>query len=125
MKEYELPINKKILLTLAIIGFAFMAKVAVAVWGTYFDDRILDNQIEEQLLNGPKNLTPQKFIGEMDKRLSMNNIRDIKFADVAQVTNVDGLEVKKEYEIRKPFLLNIDIVMKFEKSFDQSSVQAK
>ena len=110
---------------IAIIGFAFMAKVAIAVWGPYFDDRMLDNQIEEQLLNGPKNLSPQQFIGEMDKRLSMNNIRDIKFADVAQVTNVDGLEVKKEYEIRKPFLLNIDIVMKFEKSFDQSSVQAK
>ncbi|AVH48172.1 MULTISPECIES: DUF4845 domain-containing protein [Acinetobacter] len=114
-----------IAILIAIIGFAFMAKVAIAVWGPYFDDRMLDNQIEEQLLNGPKNLSPQKFIGEMDKRLSMNNIRDIKFADVAQVTNVDGLEVKKEYEIRKPFLLNIDIVMKFEKSFDQSSVQAK
>ena len=114
-----------IAILIGIIGFAFMAKVAIAVWGPYFDDRMLDNQIEEQLLNGPKNLSPQKFIGEMDKRLSMNNIRDIKFADVAQVTNVDGLEVKKEYEIRKPFLLNIDIVMKFEKSFDQSSVQAK
>lgn len=114
-----------IAILIAIIGFAFMAKVAVAVWGPYFDDRMLDNQIEEQLLNGPKNLSPQQFIGEMDRRLSMNNIRDIKFADVAQVTNVDGLEVKKEYEIRKPFLLNIDIVMKFEKSFDQSSVQAK
>ncbi len=114
-----------IAILIAIIGFAFMAKVAVAVWGPYFDDRMLDNQIEEQLLNGPKNLSPQKFIGEIDKRLSMNNIRDIKFADVAQVTNVDGLQVKKEYEIRKPFLLNIDIVMKFEKSFDQSSVQAK
>lgn len=114
-----------IAILIAIIGFAFMAKVAVAVWGPYFDDRMLDNQIEEQLLNGPKNLSPQKFIGEMDKRLSMNNIRDIQFADVAQVTNVDGLQVKKEYEIRKPFLLNIDIVMKFEKSFDQSSVQAK
>ena len=114
-----------IAILIAIIGFAFMAKVAIAVWGPYFDDRMLDNQIEEQLLNGPKNLSPQKFIGEMDRRLSMNNIRDIQFADVAQVTNVDGLQVKKEYEIRKPFLLNIDIVMKFEKSFDQSSVQAK
>ncbi len=114
-----------IAILIAIIGFAFMAKVAIAVWGPYFDDRMLDNQIEEQLVNGPKNLSPQKFIGEMDKRLSMNNIRDMKFADVAQVTNVDGLQVKKEYEIRKPFLLNIDIVMKFEKSFDQSSVQAK
>ncbi len=43
-----------IAILIAIIGFAFMAKVAVAVWGPYFDDRMLDNQIEEQLLNGPK-----------------------------------------------------------------------
>ena len=114
-----------IAILVAIIGFAFMAKIAVAVWGPYFDDRMLDNQIKEQLNYGPKDLSPQKFIGEIDKRLSMNNIRDIKFADVAQVTNVDGLQVKKDYEIRKPFLLNIDIVMKFEKSFDQSSVQAQ
>ena len=109
----------------AVIGLAFMAKVLIAVWGPYLDDRLLDKQIEEQLLNGPKNITPVKFVQEMDRRLDMNNVRDLKFADVAQVTNVDGIQVKKDYEIRKPFLLNIDIVLKFEKSFDQSSVQAK
>ena len=109
----------------AVIGLAFMAKVLIAVWGPYLDDRLLDKQIEEQLLNGPKNITPVKFVQEMDRRLDMNNVRDLKFADVAQVTNIDGIQVKKDYEIRKPFLLNIDIVLKFEKSFDQSSVQAK
>ncbi len=61
----------------------------------------------------------------MSQRLDMNGVRDLNFKDIAQVTNVDGLQVKKDYEIRKPFLLNIDIVLKFEKSFDQSSVQAK
>lgn len=114
-----------IAILIAIIGFAFMAKIAIAVWGPYLDDRLLDKQIEEQLQNGEKNITPAKFAQEMDRRLDMNNIRDIKFKDVAQVTNVDGIQVKKDYEIRKPFLLNIDIVLKFEKSFDQSSVQAK
>ncbi|MGE8541888.1 DUF4845 domain-containing protein [Acinetobacter sp. ANC 3813] len=109
----------------AIIGLAFMAKALIAVWGPYLDDRLLDKQIEEQLLNGPKNISPAKFSQEMGRRLEMNNVRDLKFSDVAQVTNVDGLQVKKDYEIRKPFLLNIDIVLKFEKSFDQSSVQAK
>ena len=108
----------------AVIGFAFMAKVLVAVWGPYLDDRLVDKQIEDQLQNGPKNLSPAKFVSEMDKRFNMNMI-DMKFVDIAQVTDVDGIQVKKDYEIRKPFLLNIDIVLKFEKSFDQSSVQAK
>lgn len=55
----------------------------------------------------------------------MNGIRDVKIKEIMQVTNTEGLQVKKEYEVRKPFLLNIDLVLKFEKSFDQSSVQAK
>ena len=114
-----------IAILIAVIGLAFMAKILIAVWGPYLDDRLLDKQIEEQLLNGSKNISPVKFVQEMDRRLDMNNVRDLKFADVAQVTNVDGIQVKKDYEIRKPFLLNIDIVLKFEKSFDQSSVQAK
>lgn len=109
----------------AVIGIAFIIKIAVAVWGPYLDDRLINNQIEEQLLNGQKNLAPAKFVQEMDRRLSMNNVSEVKFADIAQVTNVSGIQVNKDYEIRKPFLLNIDIVLKFEKSFDQSSVQAK
>lgn len=109
---------------LAIIGFAFMAKVAIAVWGPYFDDRMINSQIEEQFTKSPKNISPAAFVKEMDKRFNMNMI-DTKFSDIAQVSNENGLEVKKDYEIRKPFLLNIDIVLKFEKSFDQSSVQAK
>ncbi|MEG2359282.1 DUF4845 domain-containing protein [Acinetobacter sp.] len=114
-----------IAILVAIIGLAFMVKVLVAVWAPYLNDRLLDKEIAEQLQHGPKDLSPSKFADEMDKRLLMNNVRELKFADVAQVTNVDGLQVKKDYEIRKPFLLNIDIVLKFEKSFDQSSVQAK
>jgi hypothetical protein len=62
---------------------------------------------------------------QLSKRLDMNGIRDVKIKEIMQVTNTEGLQVKKEYEVRKPFLLNIDLVLKFEKSFDQSSVQAK
>lgn len=61
----------------------------------------------------------------MGQRFDMNGIRDINFKDIAQVTNTEGLQVKKDYEIRKPFLLNIDLVLKFEKSFDQRSVQTQ
>ncbi|MCL6246699.1 DUF4845 domain-containing protein [Acinetobacter sp. ANC 4945] len=109
---------------LAVVGFAFMAKVAIAVWGPYFEDRMINSQIREQLVSAPKNISPAGFVKEMDKRFNMNMI-DIKFSDIAQVNNDNGLRVEKNYEIRKPFLLNIDIVLKFEKSFDQSSVQAK
>lgn len=110
---------------IAIIGFAFLAKIAIAVWAPYWDDRVIDGQIAELLQNSPKNISPSEFESKIEQRFDMNGIRDIKFKDIAQVMNTDGLQVKKDYEIRKPFLLNIDLVLKFEKSFDQRSVQTK
>ena len=110
---------------IAIIGFAFLAKVAIAVWAPYWDDRVIDSQITELLQSSPKDTGPDKFNSQMEQRLTMNNIRDVNFKDIAQVTNTDGLQVNKSYEVRKPFLLNIDLVLKFEKSFDQRSVQTK
>ena len=110
---------------IAIIGFAFLAKIAIAVWAPYWDDRVIDGQIAELLQSSPKNISPSEFESKMEQRFDMNGIRDIKFKDIAQVMNTDGLQVKKDYEIRKPFLLNIDLVLKFEKSFDQRSVQTK
>ncbi|NNH88433.1 DUF4845 domain-containing protein [Acinetobacter terrae] len=114
-----------IAILIAIIGFAFLVKIAIAVWGPYVDDRLIDNQITELMQSSPKNISPSEFEKQMGQRFDMNGIRDIKFKDIAQVMNTDGLQVKKDYEIRKPFLLNIDLVLKFEKSFDQRSVQTK
>ncbi len=110
---------------IAIIGFAFLAKIVIAVWAPYWDDRVIDGQIAELLQSSPKNISPSEFESKIGQRFEMNGIRDIKFKDIAQVMNTDGLQVKKDYEIRKPFLLNIDLVLKFEKSFDQRSVQTK
>jgi hypothetical protein len=110
---------------IAIVAFAFLAKIAIAVWGAYWDDRIIDSQIEELIKSSPLDTEPAKFKSQMSQRLEMNNIRELKFDDIAQVTNIAGLQVKKEYEIRKPFLFNIDLVLNFEKSFDQRSVQTK
>ena len=110
---------------IAIIGFAFLAKIVIAVWAPYWDDRVIDGQIAELLQSSPKNISPSEFESKIEQRFDMNGIRDIKFKDIAQVMNTDGLQVKKDYEIRKPFLLNIDLLLKFEKSFDQRSDHTK
>ena len=36
-----------IAILIAIIGFAFLAKIAIAVWSPYWDDRVVDSQITE------------------------------------------------------------------------------
>ena len=108
----------------AVIVFVLLAKFLVAVSGPYFDDRMIDSEISEVLKNSPSDTTPLKLNNQMNQRFSMNNL-DVKFEDIAKVTKDNQLVVKKKYEVRKPFFLNIDLVLKFEKNFDQSSVKAK
>lgn len=106
----------------AIIVFAMVVKAVVAIWPAYWDNRVINSQIEELLKDSPADITPAKFTQQMDQRLDMNNINDLQFKDIAQVSNDQGLHVNTRYEVRKPFLLNIDLVLKFEKSFDQRSL---
>ncbi len=106
-----------------VVLFAIAVKALIAIWPAYWDDRIIDSQIEGLLKDSPENITPTKFAAQMDQRLDMNGVRDLRFKDVAQVTYKDDLIVKKKYEVRKPFMLNISLVMTFEKTFDQKSAK--
>jgi len=108
-----------------VVIFAIAAKAVLAVWPAYWDDRVINNQITELMQQSSADITPQKFMTQMDQRLEMNNIRDLHFKEIAEVFNESGLIIKKKYEVRKPFLLNIDLVLTFEKSFDKTSVQTK
>ncbi|BBR74503.1 DUF4845 domain-containing protein [Acinetobacter baumannii] len=108
-----------------VVIFAIAVKAVLAVWPAYWDDRVINNQITELMQQSSADIKPQKFMTQMDQRLEMNNIRDLHFKEIAEVFNQPSLTVKKKYEVRKPFLLNIDLVLTFEKSFDKTSVQAK
>lgn len=110
---------------LGIIALAFMLKITVAVWPLYWDDNAINKQIADAVANSPNDITPAKFSSQMGQKFDMNNIRDIKFNDIATVSTKDGLQVTKKYEVRKNFMLNIDIVLTFEKSFDKRSVESK
>ncbi|MDH0031312.1 MULTISPECIES: DUF4845 domain-containing protein [unclassified Acinetobacter] len=106
-----------------VVLFAIAVKAAIAIWPAYWDDRVVDSQIEELLKESPDNIAPSKFSSQMIQRLDVSGVRDLNFKDIAQVTYKDGLVVKKKYEVRKPFILNISLVMNFEKTFDQKSAK--
>ncbi|RZG71987.1 DUF4845 domain-containing protein [Acinetobacter sp. WCHAc060025] len=108
-----------------IIAAAFLLKIIVAVWPLYWDDRMINDQISTLVKNSPSDITPTQFSSKMGQNFDMNNIRDVKFNDIATVSTKDGLQVTKKYEVRKPFMLNIDLVLTFEKSFDKRSVESK
>ncbi len=108
-----------------VILFAIFVKAALILWPAYWDDRVVNTQIEELLRDSPLTMKPFEFESKMDQSFNMNNIRDLNIKDITELQNAGGLEVKKKYEVRKPFLLNIDLVLTFEKDFDQRSVQSQ
>ncbi|MBH2002910.1 MAG: DUF4845 domain-containing protein [Moraxellaceae bacterium] len=112
-----------IAILLGLVLFAVAVKAAIAIWPTYWDDKIVDSQIQKLLKDSADNVTPTKFSSQMEQRLEMSGVSDLHFKDIAQVTYKDGLIVKKKYEVRKPFILNISLVMNFEKTFDQKSAK--
>lgn len=112
-----------IAILLVIIAFAFIVKVLVAVWSPYWDNHVINSQVEQVLATSNSRTSPAQFKSQLAQRLDMNNVRDVKTDDILRVMNADGLKVKTNYEVRKPFLLNVDLVLKFEKSFDQRSVK--
>lgn len=108
-----------------VAAFIFIAKFFLAIWPAYWDDRVINTQIKEALVEVPSDITPSNFMAQMSQRLDRNNIYDLKFDDIAKVSNDNGLKVTKQYEVRENFFQNIALVLTFEKSFDQRSVQSK
>ena len=106
-----------------VILFAVAIKAAIAIWPAYWDDKLIDKQIQDLLKESPENVTPSTFNTQMEQRFTMNGIRDLHFKDIAQVTYKNDLIVIKKYEIRKPFIMNISLVMNFEKTFDQKTAK--
>lgn len=112
-----------IAIMIAIIGFCFLTKILITIWAPYWDNHVMNGEIEALLKTVPKNTTPNRFIEQANQSFNMNGLRDTNLRDISQIMNVDGLQVKVNYEVRKNFIMNIDLVLKFEKDFDQRTIQ--
>lgn len=107
-----------------VILACLVLKIGAAVIPAFFDDRVIDSQIQEAV-NASNNTTiPQKFYSDLNSRLSMNNVRDVKAEDIVKVTQTGkGIRAVKDYEVRSQFVLNVDFAMKFEKIFDKGTTE--
>lgn len=110
----------------AIVLAAFAAKMSIATWPAYWDDRIINGEINAALASMPNNdATISRLKQDLSRRFEMNGIRGVKVDDMMVITNTAGLAVQKDYEVRKPFMANIELVMTFKKDFDQKTAVAK
>ena len=109
----------------ALLFIAFLSvQFTLAVGGVYLDDFTINKIITERLKAAPTDSNPEALMREFSQQFDMNGIRDVKIGDYLTITTDGGLEVIKQYEIRKSFIGNIDIVVHFKKTFDQKAIQA-
>lgn len=107
-----------------VILFCLVLKIGTAVLPAFLDDRMINQQIQELVTASNNQTVPQKFITDLQGRFDMNNIRTVRAEEVMKVSQTGtGIQVNKNYEIRQPFVFNIDFAVKFEKKFDKSTAQ--
>ena len=123
MKVVEMNIRKENGLTL----LGFLIALAVVLFFAYAGMRVVPMYLEYHALGnalsklesdpGAKNMTPQKIKKSIENSLwasyASNNI---KAEHIKISKRSGGVNVRVAYEIRKPFLGNIDLIGSFDKS---------
>ncbi len=111
-----------------LVTFLFLAFVGLqfffAVGQAYFDDITINKIVEAKLKADPNDVDPTSLLNGLSQQFEMNGLRDIKIKERFKVTNDGEIEVIKKYEIRNSFIANIDLVVRFEKTFNQRAIKA-
>lgn len=100
-----------------------LIKAALVTWPAYWDNRLINATIEERLRNS-NDANPATFLAALDQQFNLNNLRDISAKDIVKVSSNGELVVDTDYEVRKNFIANVDLVIAFKKHFDQRLIKA-
>ncbi|MFZ5562162.1 MAG: DUF4845 domain-containing protein [Pseudomonadota bacterium] len=102
---------------LALIGISgILIKVVATVGPPYYDNHTIDQIITSLYRDGRGNSIAD-FKRGLENRFQINNIRDKKPDDFEYSFDDRKLVVVVDYEVRKPFIGNIDLVMSFKKTY--------
>jgi hypothetical protein len=65
-----------------------------------------------------KNMTVGQIRGLFEKKLDMNQVTSISAKDAKINRSIGEITMKVEYEVRKDYIGNVDIVLTFSDAFD-------
>ena len=99
------------MLVIILVANGFIALKIVPVYMDYSTvQQVVDSTIEGLK---KKRLPNVKVRNSIDRRLLINNIRDLKRDDLTIKQTNSKSTIIMDYEVRKPIFYNIDAVMKF------------
>ena len=85
----------------------------------YIDFRTINSIVEALTPSEVTQASRAEIYAALDKRFPLNSLYDIKARDVIQYErNAKGTVLRVAYERREPLLMNVDVVINFEKEYD-------
>lgn len=100
----------------AVFVFGAVIKIAAVLGPAYYDNYTIDKIIQSLYRDGRANSISDFQRGLAD-RFQINNIRDKSPEDFEYTFEDRKLTVVVDYEVRQPFIGNIDVVMTFKKTY--------
>ncbi|MGH8492277.1 MAG: DUF4845 domain-containing protein [Moraxellaceae bacterium] len=104
--------------------FAFAIKVVAAVGSDYYDNYTI-GKIVRSLLDEGRTGSVEEFRRALSDRFQINNIRDKSPDDFEYRMEGKTLVVVVDYEVRKNFVANLDVVMHFNKTYSSELTSAE
>ena len=100
----------------ALVAMLFVL-IALKLFPIYRDSLYIDTVLKD-LSTDPeaRNMSPAELTNTILKRLDINSVYNIQREDIYIEKTGDSKVVSVEYEVRTPFMGNIDFVVYFDKS---------
>jgi hypothetical protein len=101
---------------IAVMLFAGLIKVVATIGSDYYDNYTIGKMIESLLAEG-RTGSPAEFQRALSDRFQINGIRNRTPDDFFYEMDGKTLIVTVDYEVRKNFVGNLDVVMNFNKTY--------
>jgi len=107
-----------ITIVLGLVLLAFFVLIAVTLWPVYMEYYSVSSHMN-RLAEDPqaKSMTKTEIYKTLEKRFGIDDIKNVKREDITITGDSgQGYDIEVDYEVRKEFLGNVDLIIYFNKT---------
>ena len=106
-----------LVIVLAIIGFVTLS--VLKIFPVYMENLAVKTSIDAiKTDQGIKNMSPSQIRSLFEKKLDMNQVTSVNAKDAKIGRGIGEITFKLEYEVRKDYIGNIDLILSFKNEFE-------
>ena len=104
-----------ITIALGLVLLAFFVLIAVTVWPVYMENFNVNSHLDRlQNDSKVKSMTKMELVKTLEKRFGIDDVKSVGREDITVTGEPgSGYEIEVDYEVRKEFMGNVDLVIYF------------